>query len=238
MEEHFEKLIGLIEVEREAEKEENKRELEKYPLHVREALGKTVTKLVIVDEDVGVGGLPLLILHRGQTGAGTSLSPFHAMNQGDNVLLTYPAESGIKPVDGTLYDVDEFHVTVAMNGSIPNPLPKGTCQLDMLGSDATYKRMRQALRLAKRSGRADLIRLRKIFVENEAPTVEKSPALDIFNTQLNKYQIEAVKKKFFNYIVDRHIARGRSQHPFPAGHRLPNHLNQHCRFTCSRGTVN
>ena len=36
-------------------KEENKRELERYPLAVREALGKTVTRLRISGEDEGVG---------------------------------------------------------------------------------------------------------------------------------------------------------------------------------------
>ena len=36
---HFETLLELIELERKAEKEENKRELERYPLQVREALG-------------------------------------------------------------------------------------------------------------------------------------------------------------------------------------------------------
>src|ERR1051325_556061 len=104
---HFEKLLRLIDIEREAEKEENKRELEKYPLHVREALGKTATHLVIDDEDVGVGGLPLLILSHNSKGKVRShleeLSPFHAMNQGDNVLLTFPSTSNLKPIDGTLY---------------------------------------------------------------------------------------------------------------------------------------
>src|SRR5882672_5419465 len=104
---HFEKLIKLIEIERDAEKEENKRELEKYPLQVREALGKTVTRLVIEGEDSGVGGLPLLILSR-SAGANSSLSPFHSMNQGDNVRLSYPPSSDNDPIDGTLYDVGEF----------------------------------------------------------------------------------------------------------------------------------
>jgi len=103
---HFENLLELIEIEREAEREENKKELGKYPLHVREAKGKTVSRLEIVEEDVGVGGIPLLILSRNQTKEG--LSPFHSMNQGDNVQLTYPPTSSLPPVDGTLYDVGDF----------------------------------------------------------------------------------------------------------------------------------
>src|SRR5438270_11364027 len=99
---HFEKLLDLIDLEREAEKEENKRELERYPLPVREALGKTVTRLHIDDEDVGVGGIPLLVLSRSNKPS-SGLSPFHAMNQGDNVLLSFPPAAELKAMEGTLY---------------------------------------------------------------------------------------------------------------------------------------
>ncbi len=194
--EHFEKLLKLLEMEREAEKEENKRELEKYPLHVRETLGKTVTRLSIEGDDVGVGGLPLLILTRGmgKSSREDGLSPFHAMNQGDNVLLTYPASSHLKSVDGTLYDVGEFQATVAIKGSVPDPLPKGACQLDMLGSDATYKRMRQALNLIMKTEKPDLVRLREIFLENVEAKTEKQKPVDLYNDHLNDFQKEAVQK--------------------------------------------
>ena len=201
-EKHFEHLLDLIELEREAEKEENKRELEKYPLQVRETLGKTVTRLQIVDEDVGVGGIPLLRLVRGAALDPASraraiaesgvLSPFHAMNQGDNVLLTYPPNSGFDKVDGTLYDVTDTAVTVAINGPVPDPLPAGSCQLDLLGSDATYKRMRQALNLVRRSEKPDLRRLREIFLENAEPGWEQVEPFTVFNESLNEFQVEAV----------------------------------------------
>ncbi|HMU74616.1 MAG TPA: hypothetical protein PKD69_02495, partial [Elusimicrobiota bacterium] len=80
IEEHFQKLIDLIEIEREAEKEENKRELDRWPVETREQLGKTVSRLVIERQDVGVGGMPLLVLSRPP--AGEALSPFHAMDSG------------------------------------------------------------------------------------------------------------------------------------------------------------
>lgn len=192
---HFNNLLDLVEMERDAEKEENKRELERYPLPVRESLGKTVTRLRITGDDVGVGGMTLLTLSR-QAPTKDGLSPFHAMNQGDNVLVTYPPEARLKPVDGTLYDVDEFHVVVAVNGALPSPLPKGLCQLDMLGSDATYKRMRQAIRLVMRSGREDLVRLKGILSGRDRPSFDTPPKLDIFNERLNPFQVEAVRKCF------------------------------------------
>ncbi len=208
-ESHIENLLELIEIERDAENEENKRGLEKYPLHVREALGKTVTRLHISSEDVGVGGMPLLVLTKGAAPKPTrgprkhdlpeaaslyELSPFHAMNQGDNVLLTYPSGTTPPNVDGTLYDVGELSVTVALNTPIPNPMPNGYCQLDMLGSDATYKRMRQALNLVRRSERAELVRLRDICLGQGEPKTGKPSELELFNTRLNQFQIDAAKK--------------------------------------------
>src|SRR5258706_5801331 len=191
--EHFEKLLKLIEIEREAEKEENKRELEKYPLPVREALGKTVTRLLLNGDDVGVGGIPLLILSR-STGSHSTLSPFHSMNQGDNVRLSYPPASGIPPTDGTLYDVGEFQATVAINGRIPEPLPSGLCQLDLLGSDATYKRMRQALNQISKTTKPELVALREIFLGERKPETEKWEKILLFNQRLNDFQVGAVHK--------------------------------------------
>src|SRR5262245_5850565 len=62
--EHFEKLLKLIDIERDAERAENERKLEKLPVQAREALGKTVTRLVISREDYGVGGHVLWVLSR------------------------------------------------------------------------------------------------------------------------------------------------------------------------------
>lgn len=192
---HFENLLRLLELEREAEKEENKRELEKYPLQVREALGKTVTRLQIVNEDAGVGGMPLLRLRKSPlAGASSGLSPFHAMNQGDNVRLTYPPGNDLDPMDGTLYDVGEMDVTVAVNGLIPDPWPSGLCQLDLLGSDATYKRMRQSLNLVRRSEKSALKLLRDIFLEDKPASIGKKIPFELNNTKLNKYQVQAVER--------------------------------------------
>ncbi len=199
---HFENLSRLIELEREAEKEQNKRELEKYPLQVREALGKTATRLQIVDEDVGVGGLPLLVLRKNPikstlrsspTASEGGLSPFHSMNQGDNVRLSFPDGTNLKPMDGTLYDVGDSQVTVAMNGLVPDPWPAGFCQLDLLGSDATYKRMRQALGMVRRSEKPELVRLREIFLGNRKAEVGDKLPFNLFNGSLNEFQVKAVE---------------------------------------------
>ena len=65
---HFHTFMDLLDIERDAEKEENKRKLDRWPVEMREQLGKTVARLSIEHRDVGVGGLPLLILSRPSQG--------------------------------------------------------------------------------------------------------------------------------------------------------------------------
>src|SRR6185436_17064293 len=121
-EEHFERLAQLIDVEREAERAENERKLEKMPVQAREALGKTVTRLVISREDFGVGGHALWVLSR--PSHGEEYSPFQSLNQGDLVSLSFQ-EGDLPRIRATLYDVDQYEITVALDGPPVEPLPKG-----------------------------------------------------------------------------------------------------------------
>ena len=52
---HFHTFMDLLDIERDAEKEENKRKLDRWPVEMREQLGKTVARLSIEHRDVGVG---------------------------------------------------------------------------------------------------------------------------------------------------------------------------------------
>src|SRR5260370_18582722 len=101
---HFEKLLRLIQIEHEAERSENERKLEKLPVQTREALGKTITRLALLREDIGVGGHSLWVLHR--PSHGEEYSPFQALNQGDLITLSRQ-ETGEEPtrLKGTLYDI-------------------------------------------------------------------------------------------------------------------------------------
>ena len=113
--------MDLLEMEREAEKEENKRELDRWPVEMREQLGKTVTRLTIEQRDVGVGNMPLLVLTR--PAQGEALSPFHAMDQADLVRVTFV--NGDFSRDGTLYSVEDYRVTVALDSSAIEDCPVG-----------------------------------------------------------------------------------------------------------------
>jgi ATP-dependent RNA/DNA helicase IGHMBP2 len=184
---HFNTLMDLLEMEREAEKEDNKRELDRWPVEMREQLGKTVARLSIEKRDVGVGGLPLLVLSR--MAQGETLSPFHAMDQGDLVRVTFL--NGEFSKEGTLYHVEDYRVTVALNEELVEE-PSGKCRIDLLGSDATYKRMRRALDIALRQG-GRLGELREILLGNESASMGDLPEINFLNDRLNDFQRDAVR---------------------------------------------
>src|SRR4029077_2108870 len=190
---HFEQLLSLIEVERNAERAENERKLVKMPVQMREALGKTVTRLVLVREDFGVGGHTLWVLSR--PSHGEEYSPFQALNQGDLVMLSFQEHHEAQGIKGTLYDVDEFEITVALDAAPPASSPKGRCQLDVLGSEATYKRMKKALVTVQKADKKDVAHLRDIFMGHNKPHIEKvKKPVEFFNPRLNTYQKQAVEK--------------------------------------------
>jgi len=221
--EHFEGFMSLIDIERDAERAENERKLEKLPVQAREALGKTVTRLVISREDYGVGGHVLWVLSR--PSHGEEYSPFQALNQGDLVSLSFQ-DTAIPKVRGTLYDVDQFEITIALDGIPPaEEPPKGKCQLDVLGSEATYKRMKKALVTVQQAQKKEVAHLREVFMgaipaslqgissplvgedvgggdsKTEAaphpapsPTRGEGSQLSFFNSKLNQYQRDAVVK--------------------------------------------
>lgn len=190
--EHFEKLGRLLELERAAEKQENLRELHKFPIAQREALGKTVVNLVIDNVESGLGGLPLLNLSREP--AGEELAPFHAMSNGDNVLVTFPPGSQPATVEGTMYRVDEYKAVVALNAPPPVEWSRGRCQVDLLGSDATYRRMKKALATASEAKKNRLAELRELFLGEAKPKRQPKikKGLAFFNEGLNEFQRDAV----------------------------------------------
>jgi superfamily I DNA and/or RNA helicase len=189
--EHFGRLQALIDLEREAEKAENLRELRKFPVSQRELRGKTVTGLVVDGVEGGMGGLTMVTLSRAPKGE--ELAPFHAMNAGDNVLLTLSPKNEFESVEGTLYKVDEYRVTVAMTRAAPEEEIRGHCQIDLLGSDATYQRMRKALVTVAESKRSRISTLREIFLGEQQPERTKVPKIIWLNRTLNEYQQAAVK---------------------------------------------
>lgn len=187
----FARLEELLEAERAAEKAQRLSELQDLPTATREALGRTVTRLTIDGVEEGVGYTRIVLSRPPRDEA---LTPFHAMSQGDLVRVTFPIECEPPSADGTLERVDDYRVTVAVSGRLPDALPEGRCSVDQLGTDATYKRMRQALERAQRLGAGTpAARLRDCLVGTEAPVLTALPDIAFFDEGLNEWQKDAVR---------------------------------------------
>lgn len=180
-------LLELLDIERAAEMERNKLELERFPEQVRESLGKTVARLSARGAGGAEGGIPLIEFSREP--AGEELSPFHAMNRGD--LVSAEAPTG-RRMDGTLYEVEEYRALVALGGEAASPLPKGPWSLHLVGSDATYRRMRRALEELRLAEKKPAARLRDVSFGETRPGLEEPGPVSFFNPALNQYQREAV----------------------------------------------
>lgn len=184
----FDRLLDLLDREHAAEIEQNKLELSRFPPAVREALGKTVTKLNASDEGLGEGGFALMKLSRQP--AGEELSPFHAMNRGDLVSAESPTGQRL---DGTLYDVDEYEVVVALNAAFPEGAARGRWSIHLVGSDATYKRMRRAVQDVQLAEKKMVARLRDVFFAKKKTSLLKDEPVEFLNRALNEYQQDAVR---------------------------------------------
>ena len=187
---HFDHLAELLEIERKAEVEENRRRLDNLPLAVRESLGKTVTRLTIDGIDEGMGGYPRV--HLSRVARDEPLAPFHGMNQGDNVRLTFPEGTQPAFVDGTLDQVEGYRVAIAVDVRMPESMPSGRCFVDLLGSDATHRRMMKALQQAARSKLPEHTRLRAVLHGLSVPMAKGPEDLGFFNDALNSWQKDAV----------------------------------------------
>ncbi len=189
--EHLQRLAVLLDAEREAEKAERLRELGDMPAAAREAMGRTVTRLSVDGAESG-GMYDRLVLSRPPRGE--ALAPFHAMSQGDNVRVTFAPGTDPAGVDGTLDRVDEYRVSIAVSGRLPDPLPEGRCTVDQLGSDATYKRMKQALERAGNLAGVPAARLRDCLLGADVPGLGPLPEVEFFDPGLNEFQREAVRR--------------------------------------------
>ncbi|MBI5243774.1 MAG: AAA family ATPase [Elusimicrobia bacterium] len=192
MKRHFERLIELIAMEREAEREENRLELERMSAPEREALGRTVSKLSVESLETAEGRYPVLTLTRARRGE--ALSPFHALDQGDCVRVSFPPGADPPSSFGTIERLEADRAAVAMDGRMPEKLPPGKLTLDLVGSEATYRRMRRALsEIAEAEGNWPA-RFRDILCGEARAEADKPAPLDFLDQSLNERQRRAVAR--------------------------------------------
>lgn len=189
--EHFSRLLELIEIERKAEREESLRALESADPAEQEALGRTASRLSAQGAELSPAGYSVLTLSRALRGE--ELSPFHAMGQGDNVRVRFPEGTDPSFVLGTIERGGESLVRIAVDSRLPDKLPAGRCGLDLIGSDATYRRMKKALEeIVSAQGSAPAL-LRDILMGGAMAEPGEEEEAEFADGSLNEFQRKAVR---------------------------------------------
>jgi superfamily I DNA and/or RNA helicase len=189
--EHFDRLLRLLELEREAEREEVRLELERLSPAEREALGRTAARLTLEDvEESSFGGNTLIFTRRPDD---SDLSPFHAMDQGDSVRVNAPA--GVEPrfFYATMERVEPYRARVSVDTALPEGLPPARWSLDLVGSEATYRRMRRAVTEISAAKGIWAAKLRDILYKEASPDEGEDRPLEPIDPALNEWQLSAVR---------------------------------------------
>jgi superfamily I DNA and/or RNA helicase len=194
-EDHFQRLIRLLELEAEAEKQQRLQEMQRFSAAEAEASGSTLTNLVIRDEAAGLGGRILLTLGKRNQTQGL---PWTRLNGGSPVILSEenpgdPSSSGWRGVVSRVYK-DSLQVAFAQWPETESDRP--TFRLDRSSDEISRQRQRQALeqaRTARDTGSgARLAHLRDVLLGKIAPVFQNRTNFEALDKSLNDSQIEAV----------------------------------------------
>ena len=190
-EDHFQRLIRLLELEAEAEKQQRLQEMQRFSAAEAEASGSTLTTLVIRDETAGLGGRILLTLGKRNQ---TVPLPWTRLNGGSPVILSEenpanPTSAGWRGVVSRVYR-DSLQVAFAQWPETETGRP--TFRLDRSSDEISRQRQRQALELARSASHARLADLRDVLLGKTEPVFQALPEIQQLDKDLNESQLEAV----------------------------------------------
>lgn len=188
-EDHFQRLVRLLELESQAEAEEARQRQERLSPAEAEKSGTSLVGLVVVDEDTGLGGRYLLEFAKRDR----SPLPWTRLDVGSPVVLSPMGARHPAANRGVVYQRGVSSLRVAL-GSMPDDLADHDAwRLDLSADEVALQRQRAALHRARGAQSERLAALRDVLLgvspPQQAAAVEE-PALD---PGLNEPQREAVR---------------------------------------------
>lgn len=191
IEEYFQRLTRLMELEAEAEKQEALREIQRLSPAGAETAGSSLINLVIRDEDAGLGGRILLTF--GKRNQSLSL-PWTRLGTGSPVILseegTAHSEEGWR---GVVSRIHRDTIQVAFSQWPEPESERPTFRLDRSTDEISRQRQRQALDKAKAAKSSRLGMMRDILLGLQEPLFQNTGEFHAFNKNLNSSQVEAVR---------------------------------------------
>jgi superfamily I DNA and/or RNA helicase len=204
-EDHFSRLLRLLDLEGEAEKQQVLRDQQRHSPDGAEAAGTSLAHLVIRQEDAGLGGRILLTLgKRNQT---LSL-PWTRLGAGTPVILSeeLPGGAAGEVWRGTVSWLQRDNIQVALATWPETESEHPTFRLDRSSDEISRLRQRKALDNARSAGASRLAALREVLLGRQAPAFQPEVPLQAINPGLNSSQQAAVR--FALSAVDLAIVHG------------------------------
>ncbi|GBN17704.1 DNA-binding protein SMUBP-2 [Araneus ventricosus] len=189
------KHLELLELEREAEIEENKCLQEFSSVKNLQKKGVCIPKLRIINTSTGLFGRSLL--NFGLYWGNGSL-PTHTISSGDIVGIGSSSSDGKIEIitSGVVSRVTDTTVYVAFekNSNFSDLENDGQYMIIKLANDVTYKRLKRILKTLQSKGREHHL-VDVLFGDKEPSTCEESTlkSISFFNNKLNEEQMESVK---------------------------------------------
>ena len=191
---HFQKLLRLLELESESEKEAALRDAQRRSPSDAEAAGTSLIHLVVREEDAGLGGRILLTLEkRNQTLA----LPWTRLGVGTPVLLSeeggQPAGDEAQSWRGVVSRLFKDAIQIALAQWPETETERPMFRLDRSTDEISRLRQRQALEKAQAASGSRLAVLRDVLLGKQPPVFRAESAMEAFNENLNVTQQAAVR---------------------------------------------
>ena len=189
-EDHFQRLIRLLELEAAAEARQVRERSDRLSATEAERAGTALVDLVVVDESSGLGGRCLLTLVK----RNRSLSlPWTRLQVGSPVLLSCQGSAMDESNRGVVCERTEGRVCVALDEPPAEAETATTYRLDLAGDEVARLRQRTALERARGARGDRFADLRQVLLGETAPAFGQEPAFVPLAASLNAAQQEAVR---------------------------------------------
>ncbi len=189
---HFPRLIRLLELEAEAEKQAVLQDMQHRSPVAAEASGTTLLNLVIRDEAAGLGGRILLTLAK----RNQSLQlPWNRLGNGSPVILSEEnqPDSETGGWRGVVSRSSRDSIQVAFSQWPETEAEHPTFRLDRSSDEISRQRQRQGLDKAYSAVDSRLGELRDVLLGRCAPVFHALPEIQAIDKSLNMSQMDAVR---------------------------------------------
>ncbi|MBC8356705.1 MAG: AAA family ATPase [Planctomycetes bacterium] len=186
-EDHFERMIRLLEMEGDAEAEQLLQAQRRRSPAQAEKAGTTLINLILRDEAPGLGGRVLVTLGK----KSREPLPWTRLGIGSPVLLS--EQEGDERWRGVVSYRASHTIEVAMSQLLPAEEGKSTYRLDLSSDEISRQRQRVAMEQARGATADRLSKLRSVFLGETAPASQPQAAPAIFAGSMNDSQVEAIR---------------------------------------------